>query len=1000
MDESVVLEELRLQQKEKVRLYTLARELDIDTKILLQFCKELGFDVKNQLSSLDPEQCDQLKARATKGNRAPAASTPTPRPAIPAAGVLSNKVRNLNVAKRDRESESPGSLATENVPTDTSFPPVPTMEPGTLPASEPAPRHPVAHENKLEITATQDGKPTAPPETTHTVAKTKEMPPAPPASTPAEPTPLENPPTPAPSRPPAPAERSPMRDLSANRVRPPSPLPPSSHGTRPPSGGASPPGKPPESGGGPRRVLRPLRPGAHGTKAGGAVVPPSLRQQVRQHEVKRESVLKPDQKLSVAEMEKAKSATTKSQMERILKQETSAPQDLDEDEAEKNRRGSTAAPGGAEGIPGRKERHEKRKERAEKRKASMAVSMVDGRIEVEEDLRPSRLRSRSHAKIKVRKPITEDRKGAVPIQAPITVRALSGAIGWPVGKLIFQLMELGAPKSTNVNSIVDIEMAETIALEASVELDIRKPADVEERLMAGLGQDDDPAQLAPRAPVVTIMGHVDHGKTTLLDKIRSTEIAKGEVGGITQVIRAWRLEHQGRPITFLDTPGHEAFTKMRARGAQVTDIAVIVVAADDGVMPQTEEAINHAKAAGVQIVVAINKVDMPNANVQRTRQQLYSLNLLPDDMGGDTPFVETSAVTGQGIDALLEQLSIAAELRELKANPHKAAQGTCLEAHLEGDEGVFATMLVQQGTLHKGDVVLCGATYGRVRAMYDDQNRPIEEAGPTVPVRITGLDEAPEAGDTFHVVPELSSAREVAEKRNAKRHEAAQNKHQPLTLEALGQKKATEVKVILKADFRGSIEAIRKELGKLQHDEVKVRLLHTGIGAITESDVQLALASPDDTIIVGFNAVPDNQALAMAEQRGISIREYNIIYRVTEDIKAALEGKLKPREEIIHLGRAVVRKTFKISKVGTVAGCFVTQGTIERSAKVRVIREGVVIYPPPDRTASLESLKRVKDDAREVAQGYDCGLKIAGYDDIKEGDVIEAYRIEQVQRTL
>jgi translation initiation factor IF-2 len=503
-----------------------------------------------------------------------------------------------------------------------------------------------------------------------------------------------------------------------------------------------------------------------------------------------------------------------------------------------------------------------------------------------------------------------------------------------------------------------------------------------------------------RAPIVTIMGHVDHGKTSLLDKIRQSEIAKGEVGGITQVIRAWRVEHNGRPITFLDTPGHEAFTKMRARGAQVTDIAVIVVAVTDGVQPQTEEAIAHAKAAGVQIVVALNKIDMPNANVNKTRQQLYSLDVLPDDMGGDTPFVETSAVTGQGIDDLLEQLAVAAELRELKANPNKAASGTCIEAHKEGDEGVFATLLVQQGTLHKGDVILCGASYGRVRAMYDDAGKQIEEAGPSVPVRITGLDDVPEASDTFHVVPELATAREIAEKRKEKKIEAGLNRHQPLTLELLAQKKVTEVKVILKADFRGSIEAIKKELEKLKHEEVRARILHAGIGAITESDVQLALASPDDTLVVGFNAVPDNQALALAEARGIKIREYNIIYNLTDDIKSAMEGKLKPREEVIHLGRALVREIFKISRVGTVAGCHVTSGTIERSAKIRLIREGVVVFPAADKVASLDSLKRFKDDVREVREGMECGMKIANYDDVKVGDVIEAYKIEQVQRTL
>ena len=350
---------------------------------------------------------------------------------------------------------------------------------------------------------------------------------------------------------------------------------------------------------------------------------------------------------------------------------------------------------------------------------------------------------------------------------------------------------------------------------------------------------DSPEDLVPRAPIVTIMGHVDHGKTTLLDKIRQSNVAATEAGGITQVIRAWRVEHGGRPITFLDTPGHEAFTKMRARGAQVTDIAVIVVAADDGVMPQTEEAINHAKAAGVPIVVAINKIDVPNANLNRTRQQLYGLSLLPDNMGGDIPFVETSAARGEGIDLLLENLSILAEIKELKANPKKPAIGTCLEAMLSEGEGVLATLLVRDGTLHRGDVILCGAAYGRVRAMYDDLGQPIEEAGPSVPVRITGLDEVPNADDPFLVVPDLAVAREIAERRKAKQQEASLIKREPVRLEELSKVQIAELKVILKADFRGSIEAIRKELEKLQHDEVRVRVLHAAIGGITESDVQL-----------------------------------------------------------------------------------------------------------------------------------------------------------------
>jgi translation initiation factor IF-2 len=440
---------------------------------------------------------------------------------------------------------------------------------------------------------------------------------------------------------------------------------------------------------------------------------------------------------------------------------------------------------------------------------------------------------------------------------------------------------------------------------------------------------------------------------------------------------------------------------MRARGANVTDIAVIVVAADDGVMPQTEEAINHAKAAGVPMVIAINKVDLPNANLNKTRQQLYSLGLLPDNMGGDIPFVETSAATGKGINELLDSLSLVGEtLLELKANPDKPARGTCLEAMLSEGEGVLATLLVQDGTLYQGDVVVCGATYGRARALYDDLGRPIDSAGPSVPVRITGLDGVPNADDTFAVVPDLSQAREIAEKREQKQQEAALFRREPVRLESLSAAKISELKVILKADFRGSIEAIRKELEKLQHQEVRVRILHAAIGAITESDVWMALSEPEDTIIVGFNVVPDDRARALADEKGVQIREYDIIYNLTNDVRSALEGRLKPREDVIHLGRAVVRETFKISRVGTIAGCYVTQGTIERSAKVRVIREGIVIYPPADRTASLESLKRFKEDVREVREGFECGLKIAGYDDIKVGDVIEAYRIEQVQRTL
>lgn len=603
------------------------------------------------------------------------------------------------------------------------------------------------------------------------------------------------------------------------------------------------------------------------------------------------------------------------------------------------------------------------------------------------------------------------KEGPVELAEPITVRSLSEAIGMKTGELGKRLL-----KETNQlygnNSVVGFDVAELIAIEKGITLILKKQATAESKLLDEYekrAKEVDPELLQPRAPVVTIMGHVDHGKTSLLDKIRqefgvASDVVSTEAGGITQVIRAWQVAKDEKRITFLDTPGHEAFTKMRARGAKVTDICVIVVAATDGVMPQTEEAIAHAKAADVDIIVAINKVDMPNANVDKTRRQLYSLNLLPDDMGGDVPFVETSAVTGQGVSDLLESILLVAELADLKADPSHPASGTCLEAYQDADEGVKATLIVQQGTLRKGDVVLCGATFGRVRAMYNDLGRSITEAGPSTPVKITGLDDVPDADDPFYAVEDIGTAREIAEKRKVTLRGAGLNQFAPVSLENLAairsKAKITELKVILKAEARGSVEAIKKELEKLVHDEVRCRVLHAGIGAITESDVILALTSPDDTMVIGFNVTADDAALKLAEERGISIREFDIIYKLTDAVKSALEGKLKPVEEIVHLGRAIIRETFKISKVGTIAGCYVTSGTIERSARVRVIRNGVVIFPSGEKVVGLDNLKRFKDDVKEVREGFECGMKITGFDDLKVDDVIEAFKIEIKYRTL
>lgn len=668
-------------------------------------------------------------------------------------------------------------------------------------------------------------------------------------------------------------------------------------------------------------------------------------------------------------------------------------------------------------VSGRGGRHAARqsRDRGPADKGSVIIG-AGGQVEMSEQQWGSRKGPRAAllAKMKRRgQQVVVKKEGPVEVTLPLTVRALSEAIGMKVGELLKHLLKETQQLYT-INSTLEFDVAELIAINKGITLVQKKVKSAKELLLEEFEKQANEVEiekLRPRPPIVVIMGHVDHGKTSLLDKIRqeyglSSDVVSTEAGGITQVLRAWRVEKDGKPVTFLDTPGHEAFTKMRARGANVTDIAVIVVAATDGVYPQTEEAIAHARAAEVDIIVAINKVDMPNANVDKTRRQLYQLNLLPDDMGGDIQFIETSAVTGQGIAELIDAISLQAELADppLVADPEHKPSGTCLEAYLDGEKGVMATLLVQQGTLRKGDVILCGASHGRVRAMFDDLGKPTEEAGPSTPVKVYGLDVVPDADDPFYFVENIAKAAQIAEQERQLIREAELFKFSPVSLDSLrtqnAKVKITELKVILKAEARGSVEAIKKELEKLVHEEVRCRVLSAGIGAISEADVTLALTSPADTLVIGFNVTADDAALRMAEGRGISLREYQIIYNLVDDVKAALEGRLKPIEEVVHLGRAIVRETFKVSKVGTIAGCYVTSGVIERSARVRVIREGTVIYPPAEKTLGLDSLKRFKDDAKEVREGFECGVKITGFDDVKVGDVIEAYRIDIKQRTL
>ena len=595
---------------------------------------------------------------------------------------------------------------------------------------------------------------------------------------------------------------------------------------------------------------------------------------------------------------------------------------------------------------------------------------------------------------------TMPRKNDVVIETPCSARQFAETTGLSVPVVIKKLMELGY--MLNVNQPLETETLELLIVAFELKATIKQEATLEE-LYVDTAYDfvDPPETLVPRAPVVTFLGHVDHGKTSLLDSILHLHVVQGEKGGITQHIRAYRVETPGGPVTFVDTPGHEAFTEMRARGANVTDVAVLVVAADDGVMPQTEEAISHAKAAGVPIVVALNKMDLPGVNRDKVIQELASNDLMPSEWGGDVEIVETSAVTGMGVDTLLETLLMVAELHELKANPNRAAMGVVLEASLKSGEGVVCTALVQKGTLRPGDVVLCGSSYGRVRSMNDTLNKQkrIKEAGPGVPVSMTGLDVAPDAGSRFVVLDDVAVARQIAEERAKRAHEvelAGAPSH--VTLESLFErinsaKTQQTLNVIIRADVRGSIEAIRKELGKLEHPEVKVKILQASVGGVTEADVHLADAS--DAVIVGFNVVPDEGARALAEAKKVQIRRYDVIYKLTEDIRAALEGMLKPVEQVKELGRALVQRTFNISHVGVIAGCRVLYGMIERDCQIRVIRDSRIIGE-----YKLETLKREKDDAKEVREGYECGMKLKNYNDVKEGDVLEAYKIEEVARTF
>ena len=610
------------------------------------------------------------------------------------------------------------------------------------------------------------------------------------------------------------------------------------------------------------------------------------------------------------------------------------------------------------------------------------------------------LRPQPKPEVKVEAPVKEEpvataapaeKAKILEIPQAATVKEFAELVGKEPTAIIKTLLKLG--ELVTINQSLSSDIIEILADDLGYEPKIISPEELEEEEAF----EEDLSNLVPRPPVVTVMGHVDHGKTSLLDAIRKTDVMSGEAGGITQHIGAYQVVLDGRKITFIDTPGHEAFTAMRARGAQVTDIAVLVVAADDGVMPQTVEAINHAKAANVPIVVAVNKIDKENADPTRVRQELTEYALIPEEWGGDTIFVDVSAKQKLHIQDLLEMVLLVADIKELKANPNTRARGTCIEAKLERGRGPVATVLIYRGTLRVGDAVVAGATYGKVRAMSDDKGKTVLEATPAQPVEVVGLSSLPQAGEELKVVGDEKEARHIAEERALKRRLIAQEERSRVTLEDLFARiqegEIKDLNLVIKADTQGSVEAIKDALYKLNTEEVQIRIIHTGVGGISETDIMLAAAS--NAIVIGFNVRPDVNAQAMAAKETVDIRVYRIIYKVVEDITQALSGLLAPEIKEVDTGRVEVRATFKVPKLGVIAGCYVQQGEVDRNQRIRLVREGQIIYD-----GSIVSLRRFKDDVKVVKEGFECGIGLANFQDIKEGDILESYKLVERQRQL
>lgn len=925
------------------RIYALAKELAIDSKELVDLCTKLGILNKGSaLASLEDEEIARVQKYLAGAETKPAEPEKPKGTTVNAAPV--------------RSAPLGGSLGRIGKPRDLRSPST-TRPAATPPVDEP---EPIA-----QTEASNEDAAVSEPES-------------------------ESAPRPV-SRddyvaPPSAAPRGPVRSLDARR-------------------GASGPGRTAKPGEERKRPLQNRAPVinlASVPKSSAQLPPPKSREPAPQ---------RPEIRFTKEDISGQKQGMKAQPIEQLVAQKK---QERDEQRRRDPQSRAPQAEGGlkvfAKAAADRKGKHHHKEEedddtKTKKNAAGIAVARAERRqkqLDVDEDDR----RQRGYKKL-VRKGTNTaaPRKESAVLELPCTIRSFSEAAGVPTGRVLGTLMQLG--QMLNINANLTRELAEMLAMELNAEIQFKQAGSLEEDVIQRLEQQEDtPDSLLPRPPIVTFLGHVDHGKTSLLDYLIGTRIVKGEAGGITQHIRAYQVEKDGKLISFVDTPGHEAFTEMRARGANVTDIAILVVAADDGIMPQTEEAISHAKAAGVPIVVALNKIDLPGVDVNRILTQMTEHGLTPSEWGGDVEVVRTSATTGQGMDELLETLLTVAELNDYRANIDRAGMGVCLESEQQSDKGVIAKMIVQAGTVKVGDIILCGSSYGRVKALYDTLNtsRQLKSAGPSVPVNVTGLNVAPGAGDRFYVLEDIAQARQLAEGReNVSRAESLSGSSPKVSFETfqdllqtgrLGKiEEKAQLNLIIRADARGSLEAIEKELSKLEHPEVDLRILQKSVGGITVADVTLASAS--QAVIVGFNVIPDEQARSLAEERNVEIRRYNIIYKLAEDIKAIVEGRLRPEERIVELGRALVKTVFNISKVGAVAGCLVAQGTIERNCRIRVNRDGRTIGD-----YALDSLKRHKDDVKEVPRGMECGIRLAGFNDLKADDILEAYRKEEIARKL